>query len=137
MKQETVDEEITWAVEKAEDIIKNYCCLFEVPPEGKLLWADLAFDLAQSGTGGDALQGSVVASASMGDVSYTFKNGENNTITAGALAENYRYRLDKMRGDFFDDELENTTICTFFIAINFPFTVLFGKKMITVCLGKQ
>ena len=101
MKQEAVDEEITWAVEKAEDIIKNYCCLFEVPPEGKLLWADLAFDLAQSGTGGDALQGSVVASASMGDVSYTFKNGENNTITAGALAENYRYRLDKMRRGLF------------------------------------
>ena len=84
-----------------QDIIKNYCCLFEVPPEGKLLWADLAFDLAQSGTGGDALQGSVVASASMGDVSYTFKNGENNTITAGALAENYRYRLDKMRRGLF------------------------------------
>lgn len=102
LNEEEADESVIWAVKKAEDIIKGYCCLSNVPPQGKSLWLDLALDLVQgNGESGGGIQGAVVSSASMGDVSYTFVNDEGRRMTAGALRENYRHRLNQMRRGLF------------------------------------
>ncbi|MEE0776604.1 MAG: hypothetical protein U0M15_06070 [Bacillota bacterium] len=98
---DSATDEIQWAVTKAEDIIKGYCCLPAVPIEGKILWADLSYDLAQETAGIGGLAGSTVVAASMGDVSYTFGSGDHSSMTADFLAENYRHRLDKMRRGLF------------------------------------
>ena len=93
---------ICMAIEEAEQVIKNYCNLREVPTELAFTWANMACDIVKSYNAeetGEPVNGGP-ASVSMGDTTVSISNSRSGTghvVDLDGLIQNYREQLQKFR----------------------------------------
>ena len=99
---EVSDDLICLAIEEAEQVIKNYCNISEVPEQLNFTWANMACDIVKSYNAeetGEPVNGGP-ASVSMGDTTVSVSNSQSGTghvVDLDGLIQNYKEQLQKFR----------------------------------------
>jgi hypothetical protein len=103
--QSQVTEAMVLAVAEAEQLIKNYCGITEVPGPLTFVWAELALaSLADNEAAGGSLPatGAVLSAVSLGDTSYSFAAAKDGA--AASLRQDVKSQLNRWRKGLFAHE---------------------------------